>query len=326
LGGEEQEEGMISRCSPALLMVGMCLLLTACGETASHELVAAPRASAKAKDTAPSADDDSVVASGPLVVEHQVDVAAQRDGIVSKILAEPGSRVKGGQVLALLDDRQISADLEAARAKTRSVDADLKNWQAETRVLETDLERAQKLWDGQIISKEQLDHARFKVEADRWDVERVQQLLVNSKHVEHSLELELEKTRITAPFGGVVARRYVRAGQEVARGDRLFWVTAEAPLRVRFTLPETFMGRVKRGAQLTLTTPDLPEERHAARVIEVSPVVDPSSATIEVLAELTGKPGQLRPGMPAAAVAGSAPVQLHCRARALRDKARLRRL
>jgi len=42
---------------------------------------------------------------------------------------------------------------------------------------------------------------------------------------------------------------------------------------------------------------DLPEEKHNVRVIEVSPVVDPSSATIEVLAELTGNHGQLRPGM-----------------------------
>jgi membrane fusion protein, multidrug efflux system len=279
----------------SLLVLGIAFLL-ACGENSSKEVVAAAPLSA-ATPTATSASEAVFVASGPLVVEHQVDVAAQRDGLVSKILAEPGTRVKHGQVLALLDDRQISADLEAARAKTRSMEADLKNWQAETKVLQSDYERAQKLWEAQIISREQVDHDRYKLESDQYDVQRSQELLENSRHVERSLELELEKTRISAPFEGIVARRYVRAGQEVAHGDRLFWVTAEAPLRVRFTLPEHFVGRIKKGTPLSLTTVDLPDEKHNLRVIEVSPVVDPSSATIEVLAELVGNHGQLRPGM-----------------------------
>ena len=287
---------MIRRWAGASLLFCALVLLPACGENGSREVVAAAPLSA-APNTAAPASEVGFVASGPLVVEHQVDVAAQRDGLVSKILVEPGTRVKAGQTLALLDDRQITADLEAARAKTRSMEADLKNWQAEAKVLQSDYERAQKLWDAQIISKEQLDHDRYKLESDQYDVQRSQELLVNSRHTEHSLELELEKTRISAPFEGIVARRYVRAGQEVTHGDRLFWVTAEAPLRVRFTLPEHFMGRIKKGTQLTLTTSDLPDEKHNVRVIEVSPVVDPSSATIEVLAELVGNRGQLRPGM-----------------------------
>ena len=287
---------MIQRWTSAWLLFFASVFLLACGENGSREMVAATPLSAAPNPAAPPSE-VLFVASGPLVVEHQVDVAAQRDGLVSKILVEPGTRVKAGQTLALLDDRQITADLEAARAKRRSMEADLKNWQAEAKVLQSDYERAQKLWDAQIISKEQLDHDRYKLESDQYDVQRSQELLVNSRHTEHSLELELEKTHVAAPFAGIVARRYVRAGQEVRHGDRLFWVTAEAPLRVRFTLPEHFMGRIKKGMQLSLTTSDLPDEKHNVRVIEVSPVVDPSSATIDVLAELTGNRGQLRPGM-----------------------------
>jgi RND family efflux transporter MFP subunit len=287
---------MIGRRASASILCCSLGLLLACGESSSKEVVAATPLSAAPKTAAP-ASEAVFMASGPLVVEHQIDVMAQRDGVVAKILVESGTRVKPGQTLAVLDDRQISADLEAARAKTRSMEADLKNWQAETKVLESDFERSQKLWDAKIISKEQLDHDRYKLESDKYDVQRSQELLTNSKHAEHSLELELEKTHIAAPFEGIVARRYVRAGQEVNHGDRLFWVTAEAPLRVRFTLPEHFMGRIKKGTQLTLTTADLPDEKHNVKVIEVSPVVDPSSATIEVLAELIGNRGDLRPGM-----------------------------
>ena len=64
-------------------------------------------------DTA--AKPDPLVVSGPLVVEQEVDVDAQRDGIVTRILAEPGERVKAGDLLAQLDDQQLSAELEAAR-------------------------------------------------------------------------------------------------------------------------------------------------------------------------------------------------------------------
>ena len=218
---------------------------------------------------------------------------------MAKLFSDTGKRVPTGGLLAQLDDRQLAADLEAARAKTRSTDADLKNWKAEARVLEADASRAQKMWDAQLITREQWEHAKFKAEADQWDVQRVEQMLINSREAEHSLKLELEKTRIRAPFAGVVARRYVREGQQVARGDRLFWVTAEAPLRMRFTLPEKFVGRVKLGQQLALTLPDFPDEEHRAKVVEVSPVVDPTSGTFEGMVEVAGPSGRLRPGMSA---------------------------
>jgi membrane fusion protein (multidrug efflux system) len=237
--------------------------------------------------------------SGPLIVEHQVDLAAQRDGVVAKIMVEPGRRMSAGEVLALLDDRQILAELDAARAKTRSIEADLNTWIAEARVLQSDYDRAQKMWNAKLITKEQLDHAQFKAEADQWDVKRVRELLTNAQATQRSLELELEKTRIRMPFNGLVARRYLRDGQQVAKGDRLFWVTAEGPLRMRVTLPEKFLGRLRKGERLMLTLPDVPGENYPAKVVEVSPVVDASSGTVEVVVELIGTRSQLHPGMTA---------------------------
>ncbi|PYX48028.1 MAG: hypothetical protein DMG79_12810, partial [Acidobacteria bacterium] len=196
------------------------------------------------------------MASGPIVVENQVDVAAQREGVVVKILVEPGTRVSKGQLLAKLDDRQISADLEAARAKTASTEADLNNWKAEAKVLDSDFQRAKKMWEAKLIPEEQFEHARYKAEGDQWDVKRVEQLLINAQGMQRSLELELEKTQITAPFDGIVARRYVRAGQTVARDERLFWVTATSPLRVRFTLPSRFVRQVSAGQRVAVTVAD----------------------------------------------------------------------
>ncbi len=237
--------------------------------------------------------------SGPLLVEHQLDLVAQRDGVLAKLHSDVGARVAAGDLLAELDDRQLNSDLEAARAKTRGTEAELKSWQAEAQVLQYDYDRAQKMWDAKLISLEQFEHAKYKAEEEQWDVKKVEQMLITAKENQHALELELERTRISAPFAGVLARRYVREGQQVSRGDRLFWITGDGPLRMRFTLPERFIGHVKRGLELPLTTPDLPGQNYRAKVVELSPVIDPSSSTFEVLVELQGSRGELRPGMDA---------------------------
>jgi len=293
----------------ALVLLGTALLGAAllpwlgCSQK-STEVAAAPSpppagGPAPAPAASAPASDSSFTVSGPLIVEHQLDVLAQREGVIAELRSEVGAHVRAGDLLAQMDDRQLVSDLEGARAKTRSTDADLKNWEAEAKVMQSDYERAQKMWDAQIITKEQLDHAKFKAESETWDVKRVREMLTNARQTERSLELELDKTKIRAPFSGVVARRYVRQGQQVARGDRLFWVTAEGPLGMRFTLPEKFIGRLKKGQVLRMMTPNLPDKKYQVRVVQVSPVVDPASSTIEVTVELEGKPGSLRPGMDA---------------------------
>jgi RND family efflux transporter MFP subunit len=284
------------------IALGAALLAVGCGDTKTTAPAVTNTASTPPppKGAVPvEAADTGLIVSGPIIVEHQVDITAQRDGVLAEIFFDAPARVKAGAILARLDDRQVAANLEAARAKTRSVEADLKNWQAEAEVMQADYVRAQRLWDLKLLSEEQLQHAKFKAESEQWDIRRVHEQSTTSKEEERSLELELEKTRITAPFNGLVARRYVREGQAVSKGDRLFWVTAEAPLLMRFTLPERYFGRVRPAQQFEITSPDVSGEKHAARVKEISPVVDPSSGTFEVLVELTGDRGSLRPGMTA---------------------------
>jgi membrane fusion protein (multidrug efflux system) len=293
---------MQNRKPNRLALVLLCAALlpwVACSQKSS-EVIAAP-SPAPSATPAPASSisdrDSGFTLSGPLIVEHQLDLLAQRDGVIADLRSEAGAHVRAGDLLAQLDDRQLAADLEAARAKTRGTEADLKAWQAEAKVLQSDSDRAQKMWDAQLITREQLDHAKFKAEADRFDVQRVEQLLINAQQTQHSLELELDKTRIRAPFSGVVARRYVRQGQQVAKGDRLFWVAAVGPLRMRFTVPEKFIGVLKVGQQLPMTVPDFPGQEYKAKVVQLSSIVDPTSGTFDGMVEVVGAPGPLRPGM-----------------------------
>jgi len=293
-----------------LVGLGAAFLVIGCGEEKAPvggvTNAAAPLADlpVQPKAAAPKANEPGEAAlsvSGPIIVEHEVELTAQRDGILQKIYFDAPARVKAGTLLAQLDDRQIKSNLEAARAKTRSIAADLKNWQAEAQVLKADYSRQQHLMELGLTSQEQLEHAKYKAESDQWDILRVTETLNTAKEEEHSLELEMEKTRVSAPFNGLIARRYVREGQNVGKGERLFWVTAEAPLLMRFTLPERYFGKMRKGQPVEVTCADAPTEKHPAKVKQVSPVVDPSSGTFEVLVELIGDRGSLRPGMTALA-------------------------
>jgi len=286
-------------------VVFAALQITGCGSdkppleavSSAASLPATP--AAQPVQPAMPAPDPALVVSGPIVVEHEVDLTAPRDGVVANIFYDVPARVKAGTLLAQLDDRELQANLDAARAKARSIEDDLNNWKAERAVVQADYARAQELWNEGLTSAEQVQHAKYQVESHDWDIKRVTELLNNARDDERSIELELDKTKIVAPFDALVARRYVRQWQTVAKGDRLFWITSEAPLLVRFTLPEKLFGRVRRGQSFAVDSPDAPGERHVARVREISPVVDPASGTFEVLVELTGNRGSLRPGMTA---------------------------
>ncbi len=283
------------------VQLGLFALVLACSGCSSQPQPVVAAAAPRTEVPAPASDkpnENVFTASGPIVVENQLDVAALREGVIVEILVQPGERVRAGQLLAKLDDRQISADVEAAAAKVRSIEANLENWKAETKVLQVDLERAQKLWEANVIPKEELEHAKYKEEADEYEVQRESESLNNARDVLKSLELEKEKTRITAPFDGLIARRYVRVGQKVSIGDRLLWVTAMGPLEVRFTLPEQFLTKVHEGEQVAVTSADIPSQvQYMAKITQVSPVIDPSSGTIEVLGQVVGSAPQLKPGM-----------------------------
>ena len=292
-----------------LVGLGATLLAMGCGDekaavggvTNAASPATAPAQPKTAATKASEPVDAGLSVSGPIIVEHEVDLTAQRDGLIQKIYVDAPARVKAGALLAELDGRQIQANLAAARAKTRSIEADLKNWEAEAEVLKADYGRQKNLFALGLTSQEQLEHAKYKAESDQWDILRVKETLNTAKEEEHSLEIEMEKTKLTAPFNGLIARRYVREGQNVTKGERLFWVTAEAPLLLRFTLPEKYFGKMRTGQPVEVTCADVPAEKHVAKVKQVSPVVDPSSGTFEVLVELTGDRGSLRPGMTALA-------------------------
>lgn len=255
----------------------------------------APAPSTHAATSAGSAP--AFTTTGPLVVDQQADVLAERDGRVVEVLVEIADHVRKGQVLARLDSRELEASRAAEAAKVESLKAQVREWEAEQEVNSADLRRADLMRANSIMDQEDWEHVKYKLQETIAEVARYKADESAAEFQLHALDVQLEQSRIAAPFAGVVGRRSVRLAQEVKKGDALFWLTAERPLHILFTIPESALQSIHTGTRLDLTTAVYPDLRQKATVRRVSPVVDPASDSLEVIGDLDRPSPLLKPGM-----------------------------
>ena len=288
-----------------LSTTGILSLNTACdshpqGQSASAAAAEEPptsKAPAYAVQPPETSDPKNFATTGPLVAEQQADVAAERNGRVVTIAVQIGDRVQRGQLLASLDDRSLRAAVESQKARIASAQAQVQEWEAEQRMAEADLRRADAMREAKIISEEQWEHVKYRVDETISEVVHHRNDQAAAESDLNSANLQLEQSRIVAPFAGIVGRSSIRPAQEVKPGDVLFWITAEGPLHVLFTVPETAMAAFSVGKPLELTTADYPALHQPGRIIRVSPVIDPASGSVQVIGAVVGSSPLLKPGM-----------------------------
>jgi RND family efflux transporter MFP subunit len=303
-------QGQSNRNACVLLAVSAWCCIAGCnpgpGASAAQPVLASASSKAPEPVASPATDPPARAATGegpdyttvgPLVVEQQADVAAARDGLVTSVKVEIGDHVRRGEVLALLDDRALEAARAEKAARIDSLKAQVQTWEAEQKSNEADLRRADAMRAEKILDEEDWEHVQFKLAETKTQVARYKAEEIASEAELRSAEVELGQSRVLAPFDGVVGRRSVHQAQAVKKGDALFWITAQAPLRVLFTVPESAMSFFPRGARLDLSTADYPRLKQPATVFRVSPVVDPASGSIEVIGSLEKPSPLLKPGM-----------------------------
>lgn len=294
----------------ATLFFGAALALIASGCGDSSAVSPAHAASTNASSRAPAspvvAPEAASVPSARenhdilsvLSVEHQVDVATERDGVVVSVAQDEGSAVKKGDILAQLDDRTLQIELVKARDDLQVAQNNVKFKQAELKAKGAAFARQQQLRALGLSSQADLEQADFEAKGAEFDLHGWEAMAESSQAEIHRLEIELDGTRLRAPFAGAVVVRYVREGQQVAKGDKCFRVSQLSPLEVQFQIPESAARRPTHGAPVDLVLVSDPTRSFRARVIKISPVIDPASDSYDVTAELTGKSlSDLRPGM-----------------------------
>lgn len=285
-----------------LLAASLALTAWGCGGAPAftpNTQPATPSNSASASSTsAPATASANSKILSVLTVEHEVDVRAQREGIVQQIRVEEGRRVQPNEILGSLDARQLSQELEKARADLIVAQNNVKYKQAENQAKEASLKRQQLLRTSGLSSDADLEEAQFEAKATAYEVDSWTAMVKSSQAQIASLQIEVEQTQFRAPFAGVVLRRYVRQGQNVAKDDPCFRVSQLAPLQAHFQVSEMAGPKPVVGASVGIVPSASPSRSYEARVIKVSPTVDPASDSYDVTAQLTGPNlSELSPGM-----------------------------
>ncbi len=206
--------------------------------------------------------------NGTLEAENEIDLVARSSGPITHLAAEEGQRVRRGQLLARLDDREARAQLSVAEIQL-----------AEARQA---YDRGKALRDDELISAETFEQSRTRFEAALGDVER--------------LRVQLDYTEIKAPFSGLVVARYVKFAEHVSGGTPLFRLSDFDPLLCPIQVPERELRRLRVGQTASLEVVAWAGQRFAAQVLRLSPVVDAATGTVKVTLQVEGG-GQLRPGM-----------------------------
>jgi RND family efflux transporter MFP subunit len=236
--------------------------------------------------------EDRIEATGQILAPSQAAVAAQVGGQITRVVRNESEEVAKGELVIEIDPER--RQLEAASARGALAQAE-----AQAAEAERELGRVEKLHQSGVAADAKLDQARTALRSARASCDSLRAQLGMA-------ERSLRDSSVTAPFDGLVSRRWVFEGETVNPGQKLFDLVALDPVEVEFHLPEHDSSRVAPGAPVAVRVAPFPDEVFEANVTMVSPTIDPSTRTLRVKAELANPGGRLRPGLFARADLGVA--------------------
>ncbi|HEV8214305.1 MAG TPA: efflux RND transporter periplasmic adaptor subunit [Gemmatimonadaceae bacterium] len=191
-----------------------------------------------------------------LYVEHDAVVVARSAGTIDSVSSELGDRVSSGQLLARLESAEQEIALAGAEAAHDNAS------RAVT--------RARALTKSGGITQADSEQAEFQL----------RQMEIAVRKARRDVDL----TRITAPFAGVVTSRAARPRRFVAAGDTLFRVTEQTPLLARIHVPESSASGIRVGESATVVSGT--GTAVGAVVAHAAPFVDAASGTREIVLRL----------------------------------------
>jgi len=210
-----------------------------------------------------------IIAVGSLRSNESVTLSSEIAGRITSIRFREGQPVAKGQLLFELDDSIYRAELEQARA---GLELSRRNH-----------ERAQELFGRKLISTRERDEAAAQLDVDRAAVALA--------------EARLAKTRIRAPFAGVVGLRPVSPGDYITAGQALAPLEQLSVLKADFRLSEAALPAIKVGQALNLEVDAYPGQAFPGRVYAIDPRLAEESRSIGVRASVPNDQGLLRPGL-----------------------------
>lgn len=238
----------------------------------------------------------SIEATGTLAAWDEVIVSSEIAGTVLNIKADLGDRVKAGDALAALDQREASLNLEQARASHQSAVRAHEREKARLDESRANFKRYDELFRKGMVSASQFDSAT----AGR-DIAEAQLHEAAAKALEASARLDLAKKRmndtvVRSPISGEVSHRFVSTGEAVKEKSQMFKVVSTGTLKFRGTVAESAVPLIKAGQPVLVTVEAFKDRTFKGTLRRISPALDVQTRTLEIEAEVPNPQSVLKPG------------------------------
>lgn len=238
----------------------------------------------------------------------EIELHARATGYLDKMLVDAGDAVKEGQLIAALDVPELKFDLQNAEAAERRAKADMEKATAayqEARLGITRLEAADKAQPN-LIAKQDIDSARLRDQSAKAALDSAKEEQNVAAANKKRFQTLLDYTRISAPFAGVITRRYSDPGALIQAGTSsgslpLVRLSQVDLLRVAFPVSVSYVAGVKVGDEAEIRIPSL-GKTFTAKISRVSQKVETSTRTMEAQIDLSNADNALIAGVYATVV------------------------
>lgn len=256
----------------AALFIFISLLTTSCSQQQAQGggFQMPPMPVETAKVTA-STVTDPFEAVGTIEAVDAITVVSEIDATVISLPFREGEAIAKGGLIAQLDDVQLRAEEERAKAilEQRKVTYD----------------RIKSLTDEGLGTAQGKDDAAAALKVAEADLAWIR--------------ARLQKTRIVAPFAGVLGARQVSPGAFLRGGAAITDLAQIQQLRVTFSAPERYYANLQRGAAVKVSTTAYPNVELPGKIEVIEPVVDLATRRVKIIARLDNPGAKFRPGMSA---------------------------
>lgn len=242
---------------------------------------------AKITRTYPSKALTILNASGYVVAQRKAAVSSKATGRLEKLYVEEGRRVKQGDVIAQLENRDLKAALEEAKANLKVSTANLKNAVAELDDATLNYNRQSSLKQSGSVSIQAVDSAEARYKKATAAETSAKFSVEKSEASVKVAEVNLEQSYILAPFDGVVLTKSAEEGEVVAPMGASLNAKASVvsmadmlSLMVEVDVSESSLEKVKLGSPAEIRLDAFPNDRFAGRVHMIVPTADRSKATV----------------------------------------------
>jgi RND family efflux transporter MFP subunit len=242
--------------------------------------------------TSPSQSNAVLNASGYVVAQRKASVASKATGRLMALYVVEGDKVKKDQVIARLEDSDIRAQLEQARANLRLNEADLND-------AKQSLARQKMLLERNLTSQAEYDAAEARFH-------RVEAAIDVARSLVTGAEVALENTVIRAPFSGTVLSKSADVGEMVVPmaasvGSRAAVVTIAdmTSLQAEMDVSESNIERITLGQDCEITLDAYPDKRYQGYVAKIVPTADRAKATVMVKVAFRAYDARVLPEMSA---------------------------